>query len=93
MNTKSLTAKMLSRFKESLHSWISLWRFLANLHDLNFYQGLEDPQREIWVLGRQNDHPLCSAPVRTIPRRTAVLAVRVVDHRNGIYAAAAGLRR
>ena len=26
------------------------------------------------VLGRQNDHPLCSAPVRTIPRRTAVLA-------------------
>ncbi|MGH8525869.1 MAG: hypothetical protein ACREXY_17180, partial [Gammaproteobacteria bacterium] len=36
---------------------------------------------------------LCSAPVRTIPRRTAVLAVRVVDRRNGIYAAAAGLRR
>lgn len=35
----------------------------------------------------------CSAPVRTIPRRTAVLAVRVVDRRDGIYAAAAGLRR
>lgn len=45
------------------------------------------------VLGRHNDHPLCSAPVRTIPRRTAVLAVRVVDRRNGIHAAAAGLRR
>jgi hypothetical protein len=47
MNTKSLTAKMLSRFKESLDSWISIWHFLANLHDLAFYQGLEDPQREI----------------------------------------------
>jgi hypothetical protein len=36
---------------------------------------------------------LCSAPVRTIPRRTAVLAVRGVDLREGIYAAAAGRRR
>ena len=67
MNTKSLTAKMLSRFKESLHSWISLWRFLANLHDLNFYQGLEDPQtrdlgfrqtkRPPTLLSTGEDHP------------------------------------
>lgn len=47
MNTQNLTAKMLSRFKNSLDSWFSLWTFLADLHDLDFYQGLEDPQREI----------------------------------------------
>lgn len=47
MNTQSLTAKMLSRFKDSLDSWFSLWSFLADLHDVDFYQGLEDPQREI----------------------------------------------
>ncbi len=41
MNTRSLTAKMLSRFKESLYSWISIWSFLADLQDLDFYQGLE----------------------------------------------------
>jgi len=47
MNIRSLTAKMLSRFKKSLDSWRSIWSFLANLHDLEFYQRLDDPQHAI----------------------------------------------
>ena len=41
MNTKRFTGRMLLRFKTGLDSWISLWRFLVHLEDLNFYEGLD----------------------------------------------------
>jgi hypothetical protein len=71
MNTKSLTANMLSRLKESLDSWISLWRFLANLHDLDFYQGLEDPQREI-CLGLSDSTPTPILPILSFKKRREI---------------------
>jgi hypothetical protein len=46
MNTKRYTARMLSRFKTGLDSWISLWRFLVYLEDLNFYEGLDGCETE-----------------------------------------------
>jgi hypothetical protein len=45
MNTKRYTARMLSRFKTGLDSWISLWHFL-HLEDLNFYEGLDGCETE-----------------------------------------------
>lgn len=73
MNTQNLTAKMLSRFKNSLDSWFAIWSFLADLHDLDFYQGLEDPQREICLelsdslrerVPGQRSRPMVSAGAR-----------------------------
>jgi hypothetical protein len=46
MNIKRYTARMLSRFKTGLDSWISLWRFLVYLEDLNFYEGLDGCETE-----------------------------------------------
>ncbi|MCA1852427.1 MAG: hypothetical protein LC647_14350 [Beggiatoa sp.] len=46
MNTKRYTARMLSRFKTGLDSWISLWRFLVYLEDMNFYEGLDGCETE-----------------------------------------------
>ncbi|CAN5855235.1 hypothetical protein BH20PSE1_BH20PSE1_19290 [soil metagenome] len=46
MNTQSLTAKMLSKFKNGLNSWISLWHFLVHLENPDFYEG-QDELREI----------------------------------------------
>jgi hypothetical protein len=46
MNTKRYTARMLSRFKTGLDSWISLWRFLVHLEDMNFYEGLDGCETE-----------------------------------------------
>lgn len=37
---------MLSQFKTGLDSWISLWRFLVHLEDLNFYEGLDGCETE-----------------------------------------------
>ncbi len=45
MKTQSFASKMLSKFKNGLNSWISLWRFLVNLENLDFYEGLDE--REI----------------------------------------------
>ena len=47
MNIKRYTARMLSRFKAGLDSWISLWRFLVYLEDLNFYEGLDGCETEL----------------------------------------------
>lgn len=38
MNTQSFAAKMLSKFRNGLNSWISLWHFLVHLENLDFYE-------------------------------------------------------
>jgi hypothetical protein len=43
---KRFTARMLSRFKNGLDSWISLWHFLVHLDNLNFYEGLDGCETE-----------------------------------------------
>ncbi len=45
---RSVAATILSKFKNGLNSWISLWHFLVHLKNLDFYEGLEElNKREI----------------------------------------------
>ncbi len=45
MNTQSFMARMLTRVHNGLDSWMSVWRFLVHLNDLDFYRGLDGQTR------------------------------------------------
>lgn len=42
MNTQSFTPKIVSKFRNGLNSWISLWHFLVHLENLDFCEGLDE---------------------------------------------------
>ncbi len=42
MNTQRVAPNMLSKLKDGLNSWISLWHFLVHLENLDFYECLDE---------------------------------------------------
>ena len=63
----------LSKLRIAWASWISLWRFLAHLKDLDFYKGL-DEQREICIA------PSASCRERVHGKRDEAMLTAVAEH-------------
>ena len=88
MNTKRYTARMLSRFKTGLDSWISLWRFLVHLEDMNFYEGLDGCETERTV--RYAEQATFTRRLKSDRARSRAPSGRVTDDSAASTAAANG---
>jgi hypothetical protein len=69
---RSIAATILTKFKNGLNSWISLWHFLLDLENLDFYEGLDELNKR--ELQRTRDAYQASDVCAPTERRSEIIA-------------------